>query len=536
MVMGGTEFSEFVELCKALESTPKRTEKKQLIASFLRRLRPEEVSPAVLLITGSLFPESDESHVLEIGGATLGKVIGGEGQTTLLKRPLTILEVHRVLEEVAEASGKGSRRRKEALLEGLFTRLSSTEKEFLVRFIFGEPRIGVWEGVMLEGIAEAAGVLLSLVRSAHMFTGNLGQVAEVALTGGEEALKGIGIRLFTPVKAMLAEMSYDLQDVIKQHDGRTAFEYKFDGARIQIHKREDEIRIFSRRLSDVTSSLPDIVMVAKEGVSVNEAILDGEVIAVGAEGNPLPFQDLMRRFRRVHGIEKITEMIPLRLKLFDMLYLDGRSLIEEPYERRWELLLSICKENLIAERIITGDVSEAEAFLAKAMKAGHEGLMAKRLDSDYTPSVRGKKWFKIKPAETLDLVIAAADWGYGRRTGWLSNYHLAAWDEDEDDFKVLGKTFKGLTDEEFKEMTKRLQEIKTGETRYTVYVQPKVVVEVAFNEIQRSPHYVSGFALRFARITRIREDKAPEDADTLKRVRELYEDQFRYKAKAEFDH
>jgi len=536
MAVEGTRFSELVELCKALESTTKRTEKRQLIASFLRQVRPEEVSPAVLLITGSLFPEVDESHVLEIGGATLGKVIRGEGQTTLLKKPITVLEVHRVLEEVAEASGKGSRRRKESLLEGLFTRLSSTEKEFLVRFIFGEPRIGVWEGVMLEGIAEAVGVPLSLVRSAHMFTGNLGQVAEVALTGGEKALKSIGIRLFTPVKAMLAEMSYDLSDVLKQHGGRTAFEYKFDGARIQIHKRGDEIRVFSRRLSDVTSSLPDVVEVAKESLSAKEVIVDGEVIAVGAEGNPLPFQDLMRRFRRVHGIEKTTEMIPLRLKLFDVLYLDGRSLIEETYEHRWRILSTICREDLLAERIITGNLSEAEEFLKKAMKAGHEGLMAKRLDSDYTPGMRGKKWFKIKPAESLDLVIAAADWGYGRRTGWLSNYHLAAWDEDEGAYKVIGKTFKGLTDEEFKEMTKRLQEIKERETRYTVYVQPKVVVEVAFNEIQKSPHYASGFALRFARITRIREDKAPEDADTLKRVRELYEDQFKYKAKAEFEY
>ena len=534
--MEGTSFSELVDVCRALESTTKRTEKKLLLAAFLRRLRPEEVSPAVLLITGSIFPETDDLHVLEVGWATLRRVIRGEGQRTLSEGSMSIIEVHKALKEVAEISGRGSRRRKEALLEGIFGRLTSIEREYLIRFIFGEPRIGVSEGVMLEGIAEAAEAPLSLVRRAHMFTGDLGKVAKIALTGGEEALQGIGISLFTPVKPMLAEMSYDLQEVIERHGGRTAFEYKFDGARIQVHRRGEEIRIFSRRLSDVTSSLPDIVEVVKEGVSADEFILDGEVIAVGPEGRPFPFQDLMRRFRRVHDIEELVEKIPLRLHLFDILYLDGDSLIDEPYERRWELLSSVCKGDLLTERIITGDLSEVEAFLERAVKAGHEGLMAKRLDSDYAPGKRGKKWFKIKPAETLDLVIVAADWGSGRRRGWLSNYHLGAWDEEGGAFKVIGKTFKGLTDTEFTEMTRRLQEIKVRETRYTIHVQPRIVVEVAFNEIQRSPRYASGFALRFARITRIREDKGPGEADALRRVRELYEEQFRYKAKVEFNY
>ena len=533
--MEATRFSELVELCRALESTTKRTEKRRLLAYFLQLLKPEELPPAVLLITGSIFPEADDAHVLEIGGATLSRVIRGEEQRYLSEEPLTIVDVHRVLEEVAKASGRGSRRRKEALLAGLLGRLSPIEREYLIRFIFGEPRIGVSEGVMLEGIAKAAGVPLSLMRRAHMFTGDLGVVAKIALTGGEEALRGIGIRLFTPIKPMLAEMSYDIQDIIKRHGGRAAFEYKFDGARIQVHRREKKIRVFSRRLSDVTESLPDIIEIVREGVMAREVVLDGEVIAVGSKGRPLPFQDLMRRFRRVHEVEKLVERIPLRLHLFDILYLEGHSMIDEPYERRWELLTSVCGEDLLAKRIVTGDASEADDFLDKALRSGHEGLMAKRLDSDYTPGRRGKKWFKIKPAETLDLVVVAADWGYGRRTGWLSNYHLAAWDEEEDTFRVIGKTFKGLTDEEFTEMTRRLQEIKIGETRHTVYVHPRVVVDVAFNEIQRSPHYASGFALRFARIKRIREDKGPEEADTIRRVKELYEEQFRYKDKADFN-
>ncbi len=246
----------------------------------------------------------------------------------------------------------------------------------------------------------------------------------------------------------------------------------------------------------------------------------------------MPFQELMRRFRRVHDVEAMVEKIPLRLQLFEVIYMDGVLLIDEPYSRRRELLEEVCPPELLVQRVVTGDLDRVERFLREAVEAGHEGLMAKRLDSVYSPGKRGKRWFKLKPVETLDLVVAAADWGYGRRTGWLSNYHLTARDGTE--FRVIGKTFKGLTDGEFIWMTERLQALKVQETPGTVHVRPELVVEVTFNEIQRSPHYASGFALRFARITRIREDKAAGDADTLDRVRELYEGQFMYKAKADF--
>jgi len=243
----------------------------------------------------------------------------------------------------------------------------------------------------------------------------------------------------------------------------------------------------------------------------------------------LPFQDLMRRFRRVHDVEAMVEKIPLSLHLFDILYMDGALLIDEPYTKRRELLGGICPHELLVEQVITGDIELVEGFLREAVEAGHEGLMAKRLDSVYSPGKRGKRWFKLKPVETLDLIVVAADWGYGRRTGWLSNYHLAA--REGGGFRVIGKTFKGLTDEEFLWMTERLQALKVRETPGTVHVRPELVVEVAFNEIQRSPHYASGFALRFARVTRIRENKGDGDADTLDRVRTLYEAQFRYKAR-----
>ncbi len=526
--MSPTLFADLANLCEALEATTKRKEKTRLLAGFLRRLEPGEVAPAVLLIVGSIFPEFDP-RTLEVGWRTVKRVLEGGRQTTLVEEPLTIQRVHRTLEEIADASGPGSKRIKEGLLEGLISRADPREVEVLVRIVFGEMRIGVNEGMMLEGIAEAAGVEPKHVRRALMLTGDLGEIAGIALTGGEEGLGRVGVRMFVPLKPMLAVMAYDIAEVIEEHGGRTAFEYKFDGARIQIHRRGDDVRVYSRRLTDVTDSLPDIVDLVGLSIASEDVILEGEAVAIGEGGKPLPFQDLMRRFTRVHDVAEMADKIPLKLHFFDVLYLEGRLLIDETYEERWRMLDEVCPSGLLAQRLITDNAAEAGDFLKRAMEEGHEGLMAKRLDSRYTPGVRGKGWFKIKPVETLDLVIVAADWGYGRRTGWLSNYHLAA--RDDGGFRVIGKTFKGLTDEEFGWMTRRLQGLKVKETPQTVHVRPEVVVEVAFNEIQRSPHYRSGFALRFARVTRIRQDKGPEEADSLDRIRELYEKQFRYKAR-----
>ncbi len=530
-----TCFLELANLCRALEKTTKRKEKIKLVSSFLRRLREEEVAPAVYLIVGKVFPDAD-SRVLEVGWRTIQKTMHEKGgkQVSLTEKPLTILQVYRQLEKIAAATGKGSRKRKENLVASLLSQASPTEAEYLTRIMFSEMRIGVSEGMMLEGIAAAAEVDLKLIRRSHMLLGDLGEVAVTALKKGKEGLQRVTVQLFKPIKPMLAEMSYDLAEVFAKHGGKTAFEYKFDGARVQIHKKGREVRIFSRRLTDVTASVPDITALIRNKIDVEEALLEGEVVAVGASGRPLPFQDLMRRFRRVHDVEEMVKRIPLRLFLFDIVYLNGKSLIDAPYADRWRLLSQVCEKGLLAERVVTDKVSEAEGFLKAAMKAGHEGLMAKALNSNYTPGVRGKKWFKIKPAEHLDLVIVAAEWGHGRRRGWLSNYHLAARDEETGGFLVIGKTFKGLTDAEFAELTRRLQEIKVSENEYTVQVKPRIVVEVAYNEIQKSPHYKSGFALRFARITRIRDDKGPEEADTIARIRELYEKQFEHKAKVTF--
>jgi DNA ligase-1 len=523
-----TPFSELAELCYRLEDTSKRNEKINLISGFLNSLHPDEVYPAVLLIVGSIFPEFDD-RTLDVGWRTLQKVSRRGGQTSLFAEEPSVSYVHKVLYSIAEQSGTGSQKNKEQLLEGLFNALERRSREMLVRIIFGEMRIGVNEGIMLEGIAEASQVPSSMVRRGLMVTGDLGKVAEIAMKEGEEGLRGLKATYFVPIKPMLANMANDAEEIIEEHCGISVFDFKYDGARIQMHRRAGEVRIFSRRLSDVTSSLPDIVELVETFIPGKDFILEGEVIAVGENEQPLPFQDLMRRFTRVKNVDEMADQIPLQLHLFDMLYLQDELLIDQQYERRWELLEANISGKFLSRRIVTESPEEAEAFLREAILKGHEGLIAKRLDSLYTPGSRGRAWFKLKPANSLDVVIKAAEWGSGRRKEWLSNYHLSVRQGNE--YLVIGKTFKGLTDEEFKWMTEKLQKIKTSEEGHVVNVHPVLVVEVEFNEIQKSPHYRSGYALRFARIKRIREDKDPEEADTLETVEEMYEKQFMYKDK-----
>lgn len=525
-----TEFLKCAELCELLSKTKKRNEKVRMIADFLRSLRLDEVSPAVLLITGYIFPESEEK-TLNIGFRSLSKISEMSGQVSLFNKPLTILQVRDYFERIAKTSGKGSREVKERLLSTLLNNASPLEAKYIVKNIFGEMQTGVAEGLMLEAIAKLSGSSIEDVRRASMFLGNLGEVAEVALNRGREGLRRLEVVLFKPVKPMLGEMAYSVEEVFQNLEGKVAFEYKFDGARVQIHKRGEDVRIFTRRLSEVTRSLLEIVGQVKDELRAESAILDGEVIALDSSGRPLPFQDLMRRFKRKREVEVLMEKIPLKLFIFDILYHNGRCLIDLPYSERWNILSASKGDLQIAPRIVTSDSSEARSFLEKAIQEGHEGLMAKALDSRYSPGSRGKKWFKIKYAENLDLVILGADWGYGRRTGWLSDYYLATYDPKEGRFELVGKTFKGLTDEEFKAITKRLLDLRISENEHTVWVRPSIVVEVAFSEVQRSPHYKSGFALRFARIVRIRDDKSPKDADTIERVRQIYERQFAYKGK-----
>jgi DNA ligase-1 len=411
----------------------------------------------------------------------------------------------------------------------MLKRASAVEAKYLVKVIYGEVRHGVSEGIMLDAIAKATGIKARVVRRANQLWGDLGEVALIALREGAEGLARATLRLFRPVKPMLAQTAEDMAEAFESLDGQLALEYKLDGARVQIHRRGDEVRIYSRQLSDVTDSLPDVVAEIQEKMAGREAIVEGEALAVDAEGRPLPFQHLMRRFRRVHDVAETVAEIPVELYLFDALYADGRSLVDAPNEARWTALEQVAGDLTLVRRIVPATVQEGEAFAEAAHKDGHEGVMAKDLDSTYSPGVRGKSWLKLKHVISLDLVIVAADWGYGRRHGWLSNYHLAARDEETGEYLVVGKTFKGLTDAEFQEMTDRLLALERSRKRSTVHVEPRIVVEVLFNELQESNQYKSKLALRFARIARTREDKGPAQADTLQTLQKVYQDQFRYK-------
>jgi DNA ligase-1 len=528
--MGGTPYLRLARACESINALSGRKDKVAQIVKLLQEVGPEEAAPAILLLIGRVAPEGDEDK-LEIGAAAIYQLLEEAGQTTLLaSEPPTILDVWNGLREISRLRGPGSRERKLAILRGLLAGMSDLEKRWFLKQLMGEMQHGANEGLVLEAIAELTGASTDEVQRAFMLLGRLGDLVELALRGGREAIKSVRLQVFRPVRPMLAEMCHDLEQLLKESEKPMSFEYKFDGARVQIHVRDGEVRIFSRRLSEVTRSLPDIVQVVRGfSSSFHEIVLDGEVVAVDETGRPMPFQELLRRFRRLREVEEEAERIPLKLWIFDILYLDGRELLDISYWERRELLEKLIPAEYLAPRIVTSSIEEVQAFMRRAMEEGHEGLMAKNLDSPYRPGRRERLWLKIKPADTLDLVIVAADWGHGRRMGWLSNYHLAAYNPETGEFEVVGKTFKGLTDEEFEWMTKRLLELKISDDGYTVTVRPRIVVEVAYNEIQKSPKYRSGYALRFARITRVRADKAPEEADTIQRIRELYERQFERK-------
>jgi len=525
------DFSDFASLCYELEKTPSRLAKIAAAAEYLKRLEPNEIRFGVAFLSGRPFPISDP-RTLDIGPGAFAHAAQAPANESTVLPPLKIRDVADSFARIAEASGKGSREQKYTRLRELVEMASTHERPILFRLLNNELRIGLHDGLIQEAIARASGSDLKTVRRAALFLSDLAEVATVALTEGSAGLEQVNIKLFVPLLPMLSELSQDFEEIFKAHNGRTALEYKYDGARVQIHKDRERTRIWSRRLTEVTDSLPEIIDVALNHLQGESFILDAEVVATGSDGRPFPFQDLMRRFRRVHDIETAAGEIPLSLHLFDCLYLNGRSLIDELYEARWKKLCEISGGRHLAWQKITSDKIEAESYLKQSLAAGHEGLMAKALTSPYMPGNRGKLWFKVKPAETIDCVILAADRGSGRRRGWLSNYHLAVAD-NASGYAPVGKTFKGLTDKQFVEMTTRLQALQTDDNGYTVTVRPEVVVEVAYNEIQHSPQYSSGFALRFARITKIRDDKSLAQITTLAELRSLYERQFLTKSRAE---
>lgn len=557
--MAATPFSRLAALSQQLESTSKRLELAALLAGLLREVEPDEIPLAVRLTIGQVFPEWD-GRALNVSWKAVSDIVdsltdaspqlrneigaqavdGGKYVGLLLERArqepprppaLTLVDVYHIFEQIAATAGSGSRGRKQLLLRELYERSTALEAEVLTKIIYQDMRHGVNEGIMLDGIARAAGVKSTILRRALQFWGDLGEVARIALTEGEAGLAQASLVLFRPVKPMLAQPAEQLGDAFVRYGARFAVEYKLDGARVQIHRQGDEVRIYSRNLAEITSSLPDVAAEVRDKLTVSEAILDGEAIAVDAEGHPLPFQHLMRRFRRKHGVVAAQEEVPVQLHLFDVLYAGGRTLVDLPARERWAALERVSGGLNRVRHIVPATLAEAEQFAEQAYEDGHEGVVAKDLDSPYTVGVRGKWWLKIKHVVSLDLVIVAAEWGYGRRHGWLSDYHLATLDPASGEFLVVGKTFKGLTDVEFQAMTERLLALERARTRNIVTVFPRVVVEVLFNEIQESSQYPSGLALRFARILRVRDDKGPDEADTIQTLRELYELQFQYKGR-----
>ncbi len=561
-----TAFRKLALTSESIMTTAKRLEKMDIAGKFLAALPLEELEAAALLLIGHPFPRTSQ-RTLDLDWSALyqilkellhpskqlmnelfaqtgdvGEVVhqlylrsGGMRQTTLFTSYLTIPQVYSTFIEIADLQGPGSRKRKTAMLRSLFTRSDPLEAKYLAKLLIGDQRIGFSEGLLESALARALHLNPDLVRRANMLTGNIGEITRIAYGQGTAGLNQVKLRPFIPLLPMLAAQANDIEDTLQIHEGTSAFEMKLDGARVQIHmqRQEDETRIhiYSRRLTNVTLSLPEIVKLVNQEVQVQSCILEGEVLAVGPDGRPYPFQHLMRRFRRVRNIKEMIKEIPVTLYLFDLLMLNGEVLIDVPYTKRRELLAKVSGVIPLVDQLVSSEVAQATAFFDKAIQAGHEGLVAKRLDSLYQPGIRGKAWLKIKQSmETLDLVIIAAEWGTGRRHKWLSDYHLAATDSDTGEFQMLGKTFKGLTDTEFEELTQRLLDLKIDQRRGILKVQPQIVVEVEYDEIQRSPTYKSGMALRFARIKRLRFDKDPSEADTIQRVEELYASQFLRKA------
>jgi len=498
---------------RRVRETRARSDKIRYLAACLRQVEPAEIEIAVALLSG----ETRQGRI-GLGPATLQAALPPHSAS----RPeLTLTEVDATLGRIAQTSGAGSAMERARLIGDLFARATKDEQDFLLRAALGELRQGAVEGLMVEAVAQASELPIGEVRRALMVSGDLRTVATAALAEGRQGLAGLSVQLFQPLKPMLAQTAEDTGEALQQL-GTAAFEYKLDGARIQAHKERGDVRIFTRYLNDVTPAVPEIVE-ALRGLVLRSVILDGEALACHPDGRPQPFQVTMRRFGRKLEVERLRESIPLYPFFFDCLYIEGGAILDWPGAERAAALADAVPENLVVPRRVTGERREAEAFLQAALAAGHEGVMAKSLDAAYEAGARGGAWFKVKPAATLDPVVLAAEWGHGRRTGRLSNLHLGARNPSTGAFVMLGKTFKGMTDETLAWQTAELSKLAIANDAYTVYVEPKLVVEIAFNDIQASAHYPGGLALRFARVKRYRPDKRAEDADTIDTVRAIYE-------------
>ena len=498
--------SEIAEVSRTVAGTSARLAKIELLAAALRETGPLEVPIAVAYLSGEL-----PQRQIGVGWAALR-----DGFAPAQAPTLTLSEVDSGFSAIGAVSGKGSAAARKALVGELFGRATADEQRFLVGLLSGELRQGALEGVMTEAVARAADVPVAEVRRAMMLRGSLGVVAAAALSGGSEALGAFGLEVGRPVRPMLATSAPTIEDALAKIDGPVAVEWKLDGIRIQAHLSGGNVRLFTRTLDDITARLPEVVSILAK-LPVTAAVFDGELIALREDGRPLPFQDTASRT----ATQDTGPTVPLSVFLFDALHLDGADLIDAEARQRHAALARSVPPELLMPRLVTASAEEAAAFFTDALAHGHEGVVVKSLTAPYAAGRRGAGWIKVKPRHTLDLVVLAVEWGHGRRRGWLSNLHLGARDPSAGGFVMLGKTFKGLTDELLTWQTERLLALEERRDSYTVYVRPELVVEIAFDGVQRSPRYPGGLALRFARVLRYREDKTAAEADTIDTVRAL---------------
>jgi DNA ligase-1 len=507
-----TLLATLVATSRQVSATAARSAKIKLLADCLRGMDTAEIEIAVLYLSGEI-----RQGRIGIGPSTLRGSI-----TAAAEDPgLEITEVDRRLDELAALRGSGSGAKRTAALRALLDRATRDEQEFLLRLLVGELRQGALAGVMIEAIAAVIRLPLAELRRAAMYESNLGTLARVGLEAGAGGLQRFQLQVMSPIAPMLAQVAEDVDAALDSLPGEVAFEWKMDGARMQMHKLGEQVRIFTRNLNDVTAAIPEIAEAAR-AFPAEQLVLDGEAIAFAPSGRPHSFQTTMRRFGRKLDVERLRQELPIRAYYFDCLRRNGESLAERPAHARFAALAEVVPGEQLMPRRITRSPEQAAAFYDAALAAGHEGLMAKSLDAPYEAGNRGASWLKIKRAHTLDLVVLAAEWGHGRRQGRLSNLHLGALDPATRRHVMLGKTFKGMTDEMLEWQTREFLARESHHDEWTVYLRPEIVVEIAFSDLQASPRYPGGLALRLARVKRYRTDKRVEDADTMDTVRKLY--------------
>ena len=501
-----------VATSRQVSATSARSAKIRLLADCLRGMDAAELEIAVLYLAGEI----------RQGRIGIGPSAMRDGGVDAAADPsLELLEVDRLLEELAGTRGSGSGAKRATALRALFGRATREEQEFLWRLLLGELRQGALGGVMLDAIAAVTQLPAPDVRRAAMYESSLGAIARAGREAGAAGLQRFQLRVMSPVAPMLAQVAGDVDEALQALAGEVAFEWKMDGARIQVHKQGSEVRIFTRNLNEVTAAIPEIADAAR-ALPAEQLVLDGETIAFTPEGRPRAFQTTMRRFGRKLDVARLQQELPMRAYYFDCLFRDGTSLAELAARERFAALATLVPESQWIPRLVTSSTDAAAAFYDAALAAGHEGLMAKALDSPYEAGNRGASWLKIKRAHTLDLVVLAAEWGHGRRQGKLSNLHLGALDPATRQYVMLGKTFKGLTDEMLEWQTREFLLRESRHDQWTVFVRPEIVAEIAFSDLQASPRYPGGLALRLARVKRYRPDKKVEDADTMDTVRKIF--------------